>query len=226
MLRVFLEVVLPVALVAVISGLVGRWRQVPVPPVSALVFYLFSPALVFSSMATTHVPAGTSLRIVAVMVGTYAAMWVVSTAWSLVRRHDPSMRAAFALGATTPNVGNMGLPVAQLAFGDAGLQVAIVNFVAGATLTNTAGIAVAALAGNGSLWRRALPSGRPTSTRRSRGWQNVLGILLPAAIEAPAKTLAPRRCRRCWWSSGCAALGRWWGRHRGDGGGECAMRFP
>src|SRR5215471_2183918 len=131
MLRVFLDVVLPVALVALLGGVVGRWRRVPVPPASTLVFYLFSPALVFESISTTNVSADAAARIVAVMLVTFAVMFVTANLWSLLRKHDRTMRAALALVATTPNVGNMGLPVAQLAFGDAGLQIAVVNFVAG-----------------------------------------------------------------------------------------------
>ena len=191
MLRVFLEVVLPVALVALIGGAVGRWRGVSVAPVSALVFYLFSPALVFYSMATTRVSASVSLRILGVMIGTYLAMWIVSTAWSVARGHDASFRAAFALGATTPNVGNMGLPVAQLAFGDAGLQVAVVNFVAGATLTNTAGIVVASMAGGSRGEALRAPLRAPYIYAAIAGLVvNVLGVPLPPTIEEPAKTLS------------------------------------
>ena len=113
--RVFLEVVLPVALVAVLGGLVGHWRKVALPPVSALVFYLFSPALVFHSLSTTTLSANASLRIVAVMLATFVAMYLAARLWSWLAGHDASWRAGFALGATTPNSGNMGLPVAMSA---------------------------------------------------------------------------------------------------------------
>jgi predicted permease len=191
MLRVFLEVVLPVALVAVIGGLVGRWRGVAVAPISTLVFYLFSPALVFHSMASTELSAGVSLRIVGVMVATFIAMWAVATAWSFARGHHAPFRAAFALGATTPNVGNMGLPVAQLAFGDAGLQVAVMNFVAGATLTNTAGIAVASMAGGSRMQALRAPLRYPSLYAAVAGVAvNVLNLELPVTLDAPVNSLA------------------------------------
>jgi predicted permease len=191
MLRVFLEVVLPVALVAIAGGVVGRWRRLPLDPVSTLVFYLFSPALVFHSLATTAVPAAVSARIVAVLLVTFAAMFVVANAWSLARRHQASMRAAFALTATTPNAGNMGLPVATLAFGEAGLAVAVMNFVASATLTNTAGIAVASMAGG--LNREALlaPFRYPSLYAAVLGIAvNVAAWDLPVTVEAPVQSLA------------------------------------
>lgn len=191
MLRVFLEVVLPVALVAVIGGLAGRWRGVSVAPVSALVFYLFSPALVFHSMATTQLSAGVSFRIVGVMLVTFVAMWLVAALWSFARGHDAPFRAAFALGATTPNVGNMGLPVAQLAFGDAGLQVAVMNFVAGATLTNTAGIAVASMAGGSRMQALRAPFRYPALYAAFAGvGVNVLNLELPVTLDAPVRSLA------------------------------------
>ena len=191
MLHVFLDVVLPVALVAGIGGAVGRWRGVPVAPASALVFYLFSPSLVFYSMATTQVSAGVSFRIVAVMVATLVAMWLVATAWSFARGHDAPFRAAFALGATTPNQGNMGLPVAQLAFGTPGLEVAIMAFVVGATLTNTAGIAVASMAGGSRMEALRAPFRYPALYAAAAGVAvNALGLDLPVTIEAPVKSLA------------------------------------
>ena len=191
MLSVFLEVVLPVALVAIAGGVVGRWRGVVIAPVSALAFYLFSPALVFHSMSTTDLSADVSLRIVGVMLATYGAMYVAASAWSFARRHEASMRAAFALGATTPNGGNMGLPVAQLAFGSLGLQVAVMNFVASAVLANSAGIAVASMAGGSRREALLAPLRYPALYAAALGVAvNTLGIDLPTTIEAPARSLA------------------------------------
>ena len=191
MLNVFLEVVLPVALVAILGGIVGRWRAVPVAPISAIVFYLFSPALVFHSMATTELSVDASARIVGVMVITFVAMYITSLAWSMARGHDASMRAGFALGATTPNSGNMGLPVALLAFGELGLQVAVMSFVAGAFIVNTAGIAVAAMAGGSRREALGAPFRYPALYAAIVGAAvNVFDVDLPVAIEAPAESLA------------------------------------
>lgn len=191
MLDVFLEVVLPVALVALLGGAVGRWRRIPISPVSALTFYLFSPALVFDSMSRTEVSAGASVKIVAVLLASFAAMYAFSMIWSFLRRHDASMRAAFALSATTPNAGNMGLPVAQLAFGDAGLQVAVVNFVASAVLTNSAGIAIASMAGGSKKAALVAPFRYPSLYAAALGvLVNVTNFDLPITFESPLHSLA------------------------------------
>ncbi|MFA7249274.1 MAG: AEC family transporter [Dehalococcoidia bacterium] len=191
MLKVFLEVVLPVALVAIAGGAVGRWRGVPVAPVSSLVFYLFSPALVFHSMATTQVSAGTSVRIVVVMAVTFAVMYVFATVWSKIAGHDAPMRAAFALGATTPNVGNMGLPVAQLAFGKAGLDIAVMNFVVGATLSNSLGIAIASMAGGSPRAALRAPFRYPSLYAAAAGLLvTATGTTLPVVLDAPITSLS------------------------------------
>ncbi len=192
MLSVFLEVVLPVALIAILGALVGRWQSVPVRPISALVFYLFSPALVFHSLATTEVPGGQALRIVAVGVLMYLVMYVVATAWSLAFRHDRGLRAGFALAAVTPNVGNMGLPVALLAFGQAGFDVAVVNFVVGAVLAYSAGIVIASMVtGGGALAALQAPFRYPVVYAAIAGvLVNALALDLPLTIEAPVETLA------------------------------------
>lgn len=192
MLSVFLEVVLPVALVAVAGGLVGRWRAIPVSGLSPLVFYLFSPCLVFHSLSETKLSAGASFRIFVVMAATFIVMYLAATVYSLLSGHPRPLRAAVALAATTPNVGNMGLPVAQLAFGDAGLQVAVMNFVAGSALANSAGIAIASTASHGSRGEvlRA-PLRYPALYAAAAGaLVNAFAIDIPKTFDAPISSLA------------------------------------
>ncbi len=190
MLDVFLKVVLPVAVTAGLGGLGARWRRLPADVPAALVFYIFAPALVFHAMSTTTVSANDSLKIVAVLLASFVAMYIVAMLWSTFRGYDAPMRAGFAVGATTPNVGNMGLPVSQLAFGDLGLQIAVMNFVAGAVLVNTAGIAIAAMAGGSRRDALLAPLKYPALYAAAAGIMvNVTNFDLPVAIETPAESL-------------------------------------
>lgn len=190
MLDVFLEVVLPVAVTAALGGVAAKWRKLPADIPAALVFYIFAPALVFHAMSTTTVSADDSLKIVAVLLASFAAMYLTAMIWSTLRGHDAPMRAGFAVGATTPNMGNMGLPVAQLAFGDLGLQIAVMNFVAGAVLVNTAGIAIAAMAGGSRRDALLAPLKYPALYAAALGIAvNVTGFDLPVALETPAESL-------------------------------------
>lgn len=191
MLDVFFDVILPVALIAAAGGLVGGWRGVPVAPISALTFYLFSPALVFNSLSNTALPAGVSLRIVGVGLTVYVASYVLATLWSTVARHDRALRAGFALAATTQNGGNMGLPVALLAFGDAGLDVAIVNFVLGAGLAASAGVFIASSSTGSHGAALTAPFRYPLVYAALAGIAvNGLNITLPVTLDAPIASLA------------------------------------
>ena len=147
MVEVFLDVILPVVLVAVAAAALDRYRPIPVEPTATIVFFLFTPSLVFHSLSGTELPAALSLRIVGVAIIAFLAGYALSVAWSLARRHDPGLRAGLALSVTSVNAGNMGLPVTLLAFGDAGLEVAVVHFISVATLAASASVFVASMAG-------------------------------------------------------------------------------
>ena len=191
MLSVFFEVVLPVMLVAAAGAVVGRWRAVPAEPLSAVVFLLFTPALVYDSLANSDLAAGLSLRIAAVAVVIYVVGYVAASAWSLLVRHEPPQRAAFALVVTSLNTGNMGIAVALLAFGEIGVQIAVLTWVVHATLITSAGIVIATLPSGSSRQALVKPFAYPALYAAVLGFAaNGLDIELPVTIEAPIATLA------------------------------------
>ena len=191
MLSVFFEVVLPVMLVAAAGAVIGRWRAVPAEPLSAVVFLLFTPALVYDSLANSDLAAGLSLRIAAVAVIGYVAGYIAATGWSTLVRHEPPQRAAFALVVTSLNTGNMGIAVALLAFGALGVQVAVLTWVVHATLITSAGIVIATLPGGSSRQALVKPFAYPALYAAVLGFlANGLDAELPVTIEAPIATLA------------------------------------
>jgi hypothetical protein len=190
-LSVFFEVIVPVMLIAALGGVLGRWRDVPAQPLSTVVFYLFTPALVFHSLSTTALPAGTSMRVVGVALIVFAVGYIAATVWSRVARHEADLRAAFALSVTSQNAGNMALPITLLAFGDAGLQIAVVHFVTIASLAATASVFVASMAGGSHLDALRAPFRYPALYAALAGLVvNGWDIDLPTSIEAPSETLA------------------------------------
>ena len=163
----------------------------PAEPLSAVVFFLFTPALVYDSLANSDLAAGLSLQIAAVAVIIYIVGFAAASAWSMLVRHEPLQRSAFALAVTSLNTGNMGIAVALLAFGEVGVQVAVLTWVVNATLVTSAGIVIATLPGGSS--RRALvaPFAYPALYAAALGFAaNGLDVDLPVTIEAPIATLA------------------------------------
>jgi predicted permease len=191
-LDVFLEVVLPVLLVAAAGGYAGRRLGLSLETLSKAVFYLFSPCLVFTSISTIELSGGDIARLVAVAVGVFVANAVVAFGWSAARDSDRPTRAASVLNSCVVNQGNMGLPMAALAFGDAGLRIAVVVFVTGVLLWSSAGIALASLARGTHSPRRAMlaPLRYPSIYAAVAGaLVNVADIDLPVAIAESAGSL-------------------------------------
>ena len=191
MVEVFLNVILPVVLVAALAGALDRYRPIPVEPIASIVFFLFTPALVFHSLSNTELPAALSVRIVGVAVIAFLAGYALSVVWSTARRHEPSLRAGLALSVTSINAGNMGLPVTLLAFGDAGLEVAVVHFITVATLAASASVAVASMAGGSARDALIAPFRFPVLYAAAAGLAvSGFDVELPVTIAAPAESLA------------------------------------
>ena len=191
MLSVFVEVILPVVVMASVGGAIGRWRRVVAEPISTLVFYVLSPALIFRSMAETELDLDLSLRIVGAAWLLFFGAWGVSALWSALVRHDARQRAAFALSVTALNAGNMGLPIALLAFGEEGLAIAVRFLVANAALNSTANVFIASLAGANTLGALTAPLRYPMLYATVAGLAvNATGAVLPVALDTPIDAFA------------------------------------
>jgi predicted permease len=192
LLDVFFEVVLPVLAVAAAGGIVGRRLGFSLETMSKAVFYLFSPCLVFTSIAEIQLSGGDIARLVLVAVAVFAANAIVAFGWSIARRSDRETRAAGVLSTCVVNQGNMGLPMAALAFGEAGLQIAVVVFVAGVLLWSSAGIALGSLARGTHSPRRAMaaPFRYPSIYAAVAGAiVNVTDFDLPVALAESTRSL-------------------------------------
>ncbi|MSQ22925.1 MAG: AEC family transporter [Dehalococcoidia bacterium] len=144
MLHVFLTVILPTFLVAAAGFGVQRWRKLAAGPLSQVTFYVLSPAIIFHSMLRQQMPASTSLRIVAASLAVTLLTLALAVGVSRALRHSRPMQSAFILASVFPNTGNMGLPIALLAFGEAGLATAVAVFVTQAAIGWSLGIYVGA----------------------------------------------------------------------------------
>jgi malate permease and related proteins len=190
--EVFFEVVLPVLAVAAVGGYVGRRLGFSLDTMSKAVFYLFSPCLVFTSIAEIELSGGDVARLFALAAIIFVVNAALSYSWSLARRVDRPTRAAGVISACVVNQGNMGLPMADLAFGELGLQIAVVMYVAGVLLWSSAGIALGSLARGMHSPRRAMlaPLRYPSIYAAVAGaLVNVTDADLPIAISESTRSL-------------------------------------
>ncbi len=190
-LDVLVSVVLPVLLVAVVGGVVGRRLDFSVETFSAAVFYLFSPALIFANVATVQLAGGDIARLCLVAIVVFVVNVVVAYAWSRARGSDRPTTAAAAINACVVNQGNMGLPMARLAFGEVGLSIATVIFVFGTFLWSSAGIAIGSMATGNRRAALTAPFRYPSMYAALLGaLVNVANIDLPTLLDESITTLA------------------------------------
>jgi malate permease and related proteins len=122
-----LEVVLPVFAVVAVGAAVGRRFDLQVTPINRLAIYAAVPALAFRTMAGIEMAWGPALH----LVGGYLAFMLAMGALAALfgRRWRPSRRRTLIGTSIFGNAANLNLPVALFAFGDPGLERALVLYV-------------------------------------------------------------------------------------------------
>ena len=190
MLDIFIEVVSPVFLMAGIGALIRRFRNVPSDSISQITLYIFAPALVFHSLAGTEIPLEEMAKIALFTVCLAAALYLLSIAVAKVLLLGREGTSAFLLATLFMNAGNYGLPVALLAFGEVGVQFAVVFFVCQATLGGTLAVYLA------SRSQLEIKDALLSVLRMPLVYGTVLGLTvnlleleLPTTISEPARIL-------------------------------------
>lgn len=121
MLTIFVNVVLPVFLVAGLGYLLKRRLDLQIAPLNQTVLYVLMPAFIFTSLLPVDFRSEEPLRITAFAFLLAVVMLVIGFAVARAMRLDRPTANALALTAALPNLGNYGLSVVLLAFGQPGL---------------------------------------------------------------------------------------------------------
>jgi predicted permease len=135
-----LETVGPVFSVVLLGWWLAGRSRMDLPTVSNLALMVTSPALMFSVLGSADADLG---RWGVLVAGT---LWIALGTAALAALYlwfDGSGRRGLLLPAIFWNAGNLTLPLARLAYGDAGLEAAAVIFVTVAILNSTVGVWIA-----------------------------------------------------------------------------------
>jgi len=150
LLSLFTNNLLPILLVAGIGYLAGKWLKVEARSISRLVFYVFSPCLVFDLLTTSQLSNGDMLRIVAFAVAAISSVGALTWLLGRLMRLERKLLAAVMICTVTLNAGNYGLSLNLFAFGEEALAYASLFFVTSAIITYTVGVLIASM-GKSSL---------------------------------------------------------------------------
>lgn len=122
MLSIFVSVVLPVFIVAGFGFLLERRFRMPILPVNQVVLYVLMPCFIFTSLLPIDLTSDEPLRIGAFAVVSAGVMLAVAVAIARLLHLDRVTTSALMLTAAFPNVGNYGLSVLLLAYGEEGVR--------------------------------------------------------------------------------------------------------
>ena len=140
MLSQIFSVIAPVFLIAGIGFL---WAKRGMPfdntTISTLVMNVGSPCLVFSSLTRIHLEGSAFTSVLLASVGILLGALVLGTGLLMLLRQP--MRT-FLPSLVHPNTGNMGLPLALMAFGDTGLALGISYFFVNSVSQYTLGLTI------------------------------------------------------------------------------------
>lgn len=148
LLQIFADNIAPIMIVSVFGYIIGRRFELDPRQLGKIIYYVFSPALVFRSLSTSEIQGGELGQLVAFMiafcVGIALLTWIIMT----IIRSTRMERACVMLAATCINAGNFGLPLVSFAFGEKELARAVVLYVVATVLNYTLGVFIAS---SGSL---------------------------------------------------------------------------
>lgn len=122
MLGIFVNVVLPVFIVAGLGFALERRFRIPIVPVNQIVLYVLMPCFIFVSLVPFELLREEPLRIGAYAVLLTVAMLAVGIAIARILRLDRATTSALLLTAAFPNLGNYGLSIVLLAYGAEGVR--------------------------------------------------------------------------------------------------------
>jgi malate permease and related proteins len=141
----FANNLLPILLLSAAGFLLGKALSIDSRSLGRVVFYIFSPILVFNLLVHTELNSG---EILTTMAYTVAVCCIIGSLAFLIGRLmqlERPVLMAVILTAAFGNTGNYGLPVVSFAFGQAALAFATLFFVTTSILFNTAGVLIASL---------------------------------------------------------------------------------
>jgi hypothetical protein len=141
----FANNLLPILLIAAAGFVLGKTLTVDSRTIGRIVFYVFSPLLVFNLMVTSQLDLKQALTTVGYTSAVIAVLgglaFLLGKLFKLQRAHLLAVVLTVAFG----NTGNYGLPLVKFAFGDEALAVASIFYVTTTILFNTAGVVIASL---------------------------------------------------------------------------------
>jgi len=142
---VFVNNLLPILLAAGAGFVLGRTLQPDIKSASRIAFYVFSPCLVFTSLANVEIAAGEFGKLALFMVLISAIMAAIAFLCGRMMGAGRHLLASLIVASVFVNSGNYGLAANKFAFGETGLARALVCFVFSTVILYSCGVLIASM---------------------------------------------------------------------------------
>ena len=139
----FINNLLPILLAAGAGFLVARYLGVTPRSVSRVVFYIFSPCLIFTLLTSGRLNGDDITQMVSYAAASVLIMGVITAIIAYALRLKRSITVALLLTVMFGNAGNFGLSLNLFAFGEDAVAYAAIFFVTSAFLVYTLGVVLA-----------------------------------------------------------------------------------
>jgi hypothetical protein len=145
LLDTFANNLLPILVLSAAGFFLGKALAIDSRALGRVVFYVFSPILVFNLMLHVDLRPEEVFGTMAYCVTVAAAGGLLAFGLGRLMKLERPMLMALILTVAFANTGNYGLPVVSFAFGPQALAYASLYFVTTSILFNTAGVLIASL---------------------------------------------------------------------------------
>jgi len=123
---VVITAIIPIMLTVGLGFLLESRRSMDVRALAAISIYALLPSLIFHSLLTTELTLDEAFPIIAVLILATGSLWLLGKIAGRIRQFDRDEESFFLLATMFMNAGNMGMPVALYAFGQRGLDLAVI----------------------------------------------------------------------------------------------------
>jgi len=141
----FANNLLPILLLSGAGFLIGKLLNIDPRPLGRILFYLFSPLLIFDLLLNSELNLSDAFSTVLFTVVTIVTLGLLGFLAGRLFKLNRQQSLAVILVAGIGNNGNYGLPLALFSFGDRALAYASVYFVTTSIISNTLGVFIASL---------------------------------------------------------------------------------
>lgn len=141
----FANNILPIILLGGAGFVLGKLLHVDARSLGRVVFYVFSPVLIFDLLVNNHLKLSEAAVVVGFSISIVVTMGVLAFTFGRILKLERSALVAIVITTMFANTGNYGLPLVSFAFGENALSYASVYFVTTTFMFYSVGVLIASL---------------------------------------------------------------------------------